>query len=221
MKIPQLILALLIALALAPDASAKLAWRIAQQRAYQQQRAQQLARAKAKKEAEDRSAQAAAASATNAPQSAFSPTPNTAQPQATPVVRSTPNYSAFAPRRAPVMQPSAFAPQQLKQQTQPLQSGQKAQTTPGKPALPAAETGTSTNGSRMLIESHYNNPAEQALAFQRANAAKGNADSQYVMGMRYRFGIGVPKDRGLAREFLEKSAAQGNRKAIEQLKELY
>lgn len=73
----------------------------------------------------------------------------------------------------------------------------------------------------MVIESHYVNPSDQALAFQRANAAKGNADSQYVMGMRYRFGIGVPKDRGLAREFLEKSAAQGHRKAREELKAIY
>src|SRR3954470_19538365 len=46
-----------------------------------------------------------------------------------------------------------------------------------------------------VIEMHYETD-DPLLTFQRANAAKGFPESQYVMGIRYLSGIGVPQDEG-------------------------
>jgi hypothetical protein len=70
-----------------------------------------------------------------------------------------------------------------------------------------------------VIEMHYETD-DPLLAFQRANAAKGFPESQYVMGMRYLSGLGVPQDEGKAREYLQAAASRGNFRAKEKLRQL-
>lgn len=70
-----------------------------------------------------------------------------------------------------------------------------------------------------IIEMHYETD-DSLLEFQRANAAKGFPESQYVMGMRYLSGIGVPQDEGKARDYLQAAAARGNVRAKEKLRDL-
>jgi TPR repeat protein len=48
----------------------------------------------------------------------------------------------------------------------------------------------------------------------------GLADAQYEMGIRYLNGDRVPKSAYLAKEYLQKAAAQGNQMAIGQLRNL-
>ena len=48
-------------------------------------------------------------------------------------------------------------------------------------------------------------------------AAGGNARAQYRLGLCYRDGNGVLRDKAKAREWLEKAAAQGNTAAAQAL----
>ena len=53
--------------------------------------------------------------------------------------------------------------------------------------------------------------------FQSKLADQGNAEAQYKVGEMYEVGKGVPKDNARAREWLEKAANQGHRKAAYRL----
>ena len=190
MKVKPVILAAVFLLGMVPDSSAKINTRIAQQRRLRMQRERQVQQARAA--AKEKAAESAA---TNQNATPLNANPGSSQ---------NPGSGMPLPNLVPPARPG----------TPRIQRNAALSATSQKPAKTQT---TSTNTA--VIESHYNT-TDQVLEFQRANAAKGNADSQYVMGMRYLSGIGVPRDRGLAREFLEKSAAQGNAKAREQLREI-
>ncbi len=70
-----------------------------------------------------------------------------------------------------------------------------------------------------VIVAHYDS-FDPILQFQMQNAHKGDPRSQYALGMRYLEGIGVERNEFLAREYLEKSSAQGDRRAAARLKEI-
>jgi len=60
----------------------------------------------------------------------------------------------------------------------------------------------------------------KVVEFQKQRAAAGSASAQFDLGCRYSDGIGVPKDLELARQWLTKSAEQGNAQAKAKLTEL-
>jgi len=62
--------------------------------------------------------------------------------------------------------------------------------------------------------------SEKALKSNQEDADRGDAYGELRMGERYRDGDGVAKDPRLAREWLAKSAAQGNLAAKRELSEL-
>ena len=49
-------------------------------------------------------------------------------------------------------------------------------------------------------------------------AAAGNADAQYTLGYLYYHGLGVEKSETQAMNWIQRSAAQGNQKALSALK---
>ena len=49
-------------------------------------------------------------------------------------------------------------------------------------------------------------------------AAAGNADAQYTLGYLYYHGLGVQKSETQAMNWIQRSAAQGNKKALSALK---
>jgi Sel1 repeat-containing protein len=55
--------------------------------------------------------------------------------------------------------------------------------------------------------------AAKAVEFQKQRAAAGSPTAQFDLGCRYLDGVGVPQDVELARQWLAKSAAQGNAQA--------
>lgn len=61
---------------------------------------------------------------------------------------------------------------------------------------------------------------QRLVSLQKEQAEKGRPGAQYALGIRYLTGDGVPKDGKLGREWLEKSAKQGESDAVKKLKEL-
>lgn len=61
---------------------------------------------------------------------------------------------------------------------------------------------------------------QRLVAYQKDRAEQGSARSQYDVGLRYLAGDGVVQDVKVGREWLKKSAAQGNDDAVAKLKEL-
>ena len=61
---------------------------------------------------------------------------------------------------------------------------------------------------------------QRLVAAQKEQAEKGRPWSQFALGMRYLNGDGVPADPKVGRQWLEKSAAQGESEAVKKLKEL-
>jgi len=61
---------------------------------------------------------------------------------------------------------------------------------------------------------------DRLVAIQKERAEKGRSAAQFALGMRYLSGDGVPANPKLGREWVEKSAKQGETDAIKKLKEL-
>ncbi|KAI9224877.1 hypothetical protein BC828DRAFT_372287 [Blastocladiella britannica] len=61
---------------------------------------------------------------------------------------------------------------------------------------------------------------EQAYAWARRAADKGLAKAEFAVGYYCEMGVGVPQSLDEARKFYQRSAAQGNRKAMDRLQEL-
>ena len=55
--------------------------------------------------------------------------------------------------------------------------------------------------------------AEEPAEWYQKSASKGSPDGEFALGRCYEFGIGVPQDRGLAIQWFQKAAAQGNSQA--------
>jgi hypothetical protein len=60
--------------------------------------------------------------------------------------------------------------------------------------------------------------AANLLSFHKAQAAKGDPQGQYAMGLRYLNGDGVPKYEEIGRDYLTKAAKQGHTNAYVTLK---
>lgn len=61
---------------------------------------------------------------------------------------------------------------------------------------------------------------QAAHAWLKLSAEKEDAESLYLMGTLYQFGMGVKQDNVQAKQFFERAAKQGYTKAAESLKML-
>ncbi len=61
---------------------------------------------------------------------------------------------------------------------------------------------------------------DRVVALTKERAEKGRSAAQFDLGMRYLSGDGVPSNPKLGREWIEKSAKQGETDAVKKLKEL-
>ncbi len=83
--------------------------------------------------------------------------------------------------------------------------------------VPHAEAGTES-AQRIVAHSYRKtNQFEQAATWYQGLAEKGDAASQFYLGMLYQKGLGVEQDNEVALEWLEKAVAQGDARAIHAL----
>jgi TPR repeat protein len=111
-----------------------------------------------------------------------------------------------------------------RQREQQRQAGEAADSKPA-PAPPAATKPLSTNAApavavRPKTKEELQASDKKALEFQKQRAQAGSASAQYDLGMRYLNGNGVEKNLDEAKQWFEKSAAQGNSMATKKLEEL-
>jgi TPR repeat protein len=111
--------------------------------------------------------------------------------------------------------------QQAVQPTPPTPQAPTQQVVPVPPQprpLPVAVPAKPVDPEKAAAEKEA--AAKRLLAYQKEQAEKGSAVSQFDLGMRYLKGDGVEQDEKLGREWIEKSAKQGNEDAAKKLKEL-
>jgi hypothetical protein len=73
---------------------------------------------------------------------------------------------------------------------------------------------------KSFILQQYKEANERRIKFEIQEAEKGDATAQYMLGRRYLYGDGIPKDEQQARHWLEASALQGNPDARSKLQSL-
>jgi len=83
--------------------------------------------------------------------------------------------------------------------------------------VPHAEIGTES-AQRIVAHSYRKTDEfEQAATWYQGLAEKGDAASQFYLGMLYQKGLGVEQDNQVALEWFEKATAQGDARAIHAL----
>lgn len=110
-----------------------------------------------------------------------------------------------APRRAPATPAPAATPPAQQRSFAPGVPLQPVPSTPADPAQIAAE--------KKKTESDL-------IKYYRQRAEAGSDNAQYELGLRYFLGNGVEKDEKLGRQWIAKSAKQGNIKAVKKLEEI-
>jgi uncharacterized protein len=71
-------------------------------------------------------------------------------------------------------------------------------------------------------QTHAASPSDTSIAdFLRPQAAQGDPEAQYLLGLQYALGNGVPQDHAMARNWWEKAAAQGHPNAQNNLGLMY
>lgn len=103
------------------------------------------------------------------------------------------------------------------QPQQPAQPARPAYAAPAQPAAPPREL-TPEEAKKAQIQQNKNDVKQ--FEYYKRRAEEGSDHAQFELGNRYLAGKGVEKDVKLAREWLGKSAKQGNAKAAKQLAEL-
>ncbi len=91
---------------------------------------------------------------------------------------------------------------------------------PAAPARVAAPAVPAKPVDKSKLAAEKEEAKQQLVAYQKERAEQGSARSQYDVGLRYLTGDGVEPDGKVGREWLKKSAAQGNDDAVAKLKEL-
>ena len=87
----------------------------------------------------------------------------------------------------------------------------------GQPCSPPTEAVKALKILKEMLRREQSEVNERRMKFDRLEAENGSAVAQYMLGRRYLYGDGVPKDEILARQWLEKAAAQGIRDAQDTL----
>lgn len=67
-------------------------------------------------------------------------------------------------------------------------------------------------------QAYFKHDYRQAFKLLFPLAATGNGQAQYTIGYLYHHGLGVEKNDQQAMNWIQRAAAQGNRKALEALK---
>ena len=83
--------------------------------------------------------------------------------------------------------------------------------------VPYAEAGTESAQRIVAHAYRKTDQFEQAAPWYRGLAEKGDAASQFYLGMLYQKGLGVEQDNQVALEWLNKAVAQGDARAIHAL----
>ena len=83
--------------------------------------------------------------------------------------------------------------------------------------VPHAEAGMESAQRVVAHAYRKTNQFEQAAPWYQGLAEKGDAASQFYLGMLYQKGVGAEQDNQIALEWLEKAAAQGDARAIHAL----
>ncbi len=84
--------------------------------------------------------------------------------------------------------------------------------------LKRAEANGSDNASYLLVLAHIQQTPKEPLSEEKImwlthGANDGDVKKQYLLGMVYRYGVGVNQNFALAKEYLQKAAASGNESA--------
>ena len=90
----------------------------------------------------------------------------------------------------------------------------------GVPCSPPKEAIDNLKVQKSFILQQYKEANERRVQFEIQEAGKGDATAQYMLGRRYLYGDGTPKDEQQARRWLEASALQGNADARSKLQSL-
>lgn len=91
---------------------------------------------------------------------------------------------------------------------------------PSTPAVATAPLAVAKPVDKAKVAADKEEAKRQLVAYQKERAEQGSARSQYDVGLRYLDGDGVAQDVKVGREWLKKSATQGNDDAVAKLKEL-
>jgi hypothetical protein len=83
----------------------------------------------------------------------------------------------------------------------------------GVPCSPPKDTVDALKLQKTFLLEQQSAANRARLKIDLLEAEQGRDSAQYMLGRRYLFGDGVPKDEGQARHWLEQAAAQGNRDA--------
>lgn len=110
----------------------------------------------------------------------------------------------------------------------PDESGTVPRQYQGNRPTPAAPAGVATAAAPAAVKpvdlekqaADKKAAVDRVVALTKERAEKGRSAAQFALGMRYLSGDGVPANPKLGREWIEKSAKQGETDAVKKLKEL-
>lgn len=115
----------------------------------------------------------------------------------------------------------AQSARQLTKRIAPLTTPPAPRAVPGTGgAAAAAGVAPSAPANPAVVAAQKSQTDKNLIDYQKKRAEAGSDNAQYELGLRYLTGNGVELDEKLGREWLAKSAKNGNLQAAKKLKEL-
>ena len=123
----------------------------------------------------------------------------------------------------PVFNPAEYKPTAMEQKAYDMLKQNSMNANQALKILAPIAVGGSVLACRKMGEVYYKGYGvlqnfEAAHAWLKLSADKGDAESLFLLGNMYMFGMGVKKDVVTAKQFFERAAKQGHAKAAESLK---
>lgn len=148
------------------------------------------------------------------------------QTQAKPVMTKATAYDSNTPiqqTEKPAINLSEYKPTAMEQKAYDMLKQNSMNANQALKILAPIAVGGSVLACRKMGEVYYKGYGvlqnfEAAHAWLKLSADKGDAESLFLMGNMYMFGMGVKKDLVIAKQFFERAAKQGHAKAAESLK---
>ena len=146
--------------------------------------------------------------------------------QAKPVMSKETAYDSNTPSQQtekPAIDLSNYTPTAMEQKAYDMLKQNSMNANQALKILAPIAVGGSVLACRKMGEVYYKGYGvlqnfEAAHAWLKLSADKGDAESLFLMGNMYMFGMGVKKDMVTAKQFFERAAKQGHAKAAESLK---
>lgn len=146
--------------------------------------------------------------------------------QAKPVMTKETAYDSNTPSQQtekPAIDLSNYTPTAMEQKAYDMLKQNSMNANQALKILAPIAVGGSVLACRKMGEVYYKGYGvlqnfEAAHAWLKLSADKGDAESLFLMGNMYMFGMGVKKDMVTAKQFFERAAKQGHAKAAESLK---